>query len=172
MTGNRNRFITLLAVAVATAVLGSTLLAGPAGAHTFHGATKERAHIKHRAKRQIGAPYRSGGTSPKGFDCSGFTRWVFKKHGSRLPHNSFDQFKLADRRKGVMRIKRRRNLQVGDLVFHKTGSERVGHAGIYIGKGKFISATTSNGVQVDSLWDRYYWGKRWVGGTRLRVTQR
>jgi cell wall-associated NlpC family hydrolase len=173
MTGNsRHQFMATVATATIAALIGATMLVGTASAHHFDDVRKQRMHIKHRAKSQIGAPYRSGGTTPRGFDCSGFTRWVFKRHGSRLPHSSQQQFRLARSRPGVKRIWTRYRLQIGDLVFHKTGRARIGHAGIYIGDGRFISATTSEGVQVASVWDRHYWGQRWVGATRLRVTQR
>ena len=75
------------------------------------------------------------------------------------------------KRRGHKRIWRRARLEPGDLVFHKTTSARVGHAGIYIGKGKFISATSSEGVRVRSLYDSY-WGPRWVGATRVPAIQR
>jgi cell wall-associated NlpC family hydrolase len=95
-----------------------------------------------------------------------FTRWVFWGHGARLPRTSIDQFRLA-RRRGFRRIWKRTNLKVGDLVFHRTGGRRVGHVGIFIGRGRFISATSSRGVRVRSIWDRYYWGPRWVGAVRV-----
>jgi peptidoglycan endopeptidase LytE len=125
--------------------------------------------LKERARSVIGTPYSYGGTSRSGFDCSGFTRWTFLKHGADLPHSAQAQFDLASR-KGVARIWKRSHLKVGDLVFHHTTSAQVGHAGMYIGHGKFISATSSGGVQVRSLWDPYYWGPRWVGATRLKIT--
>jgi cell wall-associated NlpC family hydrolase len=161
----------VISIAVA-AVVASTFAQAEGLAHVGESVRRERLHIKHRAKSQIGAPYRSGGSSPSGFDCSGFTTWVFKGHGARLPHDSMRQFRLA-RRDRPRRIWKRKNLHVGDLVFHKTSRhERVGHVGIYIGNNRFISSTSSGGVQVTSIYDRYYWGRRWVGATRLPVTQR
>jgi hypothetical protein len=156
------------AVVLAASVL---LFPGPSisvSAHTQNG-FEQRQHIRKRARSQIGAPYRSGGTSPRGFDCSGFTRWVFSRHGASLPHSSSRQFAMA-RRNGYKRVWKRRNLKVGDLVFHDTGSGRVGHAGIYMGDGRFISATSSGGVRVRSLRDSY-WGPRWVGATRTPSTR-
>jgi peptidoglycan DL-endopeptidase LytE len=151
------------------AMVGSTTI--HADAHAPGAASRERRHVKRRARSQIGTNYSSGGSSPSGgFDCSGFTRWTYLDHGARLPHSSMDQFQLASRN-GNRRVWRRRNLKVGDLVFHKTTSARVGHAGIYVGRGKFISSTSSGGVRRRSIWDPYYWGPRWAGATRLRVTR-
>jgi peptidoglycan endopeptidase LytE len=107
--------------------------------------------------------------SPGGFDCSGLTKWTFKRHAS-LPHSAGSQFRLAGER-GAKRVWRRANLRKGDLVFFDTTSSRIGHAGVYIGHGRFVSATTSSGVKKDSVWDPYYWGPRYVGATRLRVTR-
>jgi cell wall-associated NlpC family hydrolase len=153
-------------VAVGLVVLG----AGPAVGHTPDW-RQDRRHVKRRALSQVGAPYRSGGESPQGFDCSGLTRWTFKDIGTMLPHSSMEQFDLA-KKNGYKRIWKRGDLEVGDLVFHKTTSARVGHAGIYLGHGRFISTTTSEGVRVRSLYDPYYWGRRWVGGVRVPATAR
>jgi cell wall-associated NlpC family hydrolase len=154
-----------------TMLFASPALAQQLGAQSKqrNTAQHERRHVRSRARSQIGAPYSYGGTSPHGFDCSGFTRWTFERL-SNLPHSSSAQFDLAQRR-GYKRIWKRSRLKVGDLVFHHTTSARVGHAGIYIGHGRFISATTSDGVRVRSLFDRSYWGPRWVGGTRVPATQ-
>lgn len=145
------------------------LLAGgatPASAHTKHKVLEQRTHIKKRARSQIGAPYSYGGSSPRGFDCSGFSRWTFDGHGAKLPRSSMEQFRLA-KRDGFRRIWKKKKLRRGDLVFHKTTSARVGHVGIYIGNGRFISSTSSNGVRVRSIYDPYYWGPRFVGATRV-----
>lgn len=142
----------------------------PAGAHHIEDHLKQRAHVEQRARGQIGAPYSYGGSSPSGFDCSGFTRWVFAQHGANLPHSSSAQFEMGTR-EGFKRVYKRSNLKEGDLVFHKTTGARVGHAGIYVGDGKFVSSTSSEGVRVRSLYDSY-WGPRWVGGTRVPATRR
>ena len=158
----------LTSLALSTAVVWSSI--APADAHTPDKAWRARKHVKKRVKRQLGAPYRYGGGSPGGFDCSGLTSWVFEGHGSPLPHSAARQFALAGER-GAKRIWSRRRLKKGDLVFFDTTSSRVGHAGIYIGHGTFISSTSSRGVRRSSVWDPYYWGPRYVGATRLRATQ-
>ena len=149
--------------------VGSTSTTTEVEAHELADANKQRSHIEDRARSQIGAPYSYGGTSPSGFDCSGFTRWVYMDHGANLPHSSDAQFELAGSN-GYKRVWDRADLRVGDLVFHDTSSGRIGHVGIYVGGGRFISATSSEGVQVRSLYDSY-WGPRWVGATRVPATR-
>ena len=166
MRGSHTRHSTLkFAVTTIIAALVASLAVAPAQAHERSNVFKQRRHIKSRAKSAAGSPYSSGGTSRRGFDCSGYTMWTYEGHGQRLPHSSSEQFNLA-KRSGYKRIWKRKNLKKGDLVFHKTTSARVGHAGIYVGHGSFISSTSSDGVRVRSLYDRYYWGRRWVGGVR------
>jgi cell wall-associated NlpC family hydrolase len=170
MRGSHTRHSTLkFAVTTIVAALVASLAVAPAQAHERSNAFKQRRHIKERGKSALGSPYRYGGTSRRGFDCSGFTQWTYEGHGQNLPHSSSEQFKLA-KRPGYKRIWKRKSLKKGDLVFHKTTSARVGHAGIYVGRGKFISSTSSEGVRVRSLFDRYYWGRRWVGGVRTPST--
>jgi cell wall-associated NlpC family hydrolase len=154
---------TIYPVAANAAALGVSTTTNNSDVH------RTRRNVRERARSQIGASYYYGGSSPRAFDCSGFTMWTFKRLAN-LPHNSSDQFNLA-RRRGYRRIWKRKNLKVGDLVFHHTTSARVGHAGVYLGHGRFISATTSDGVRVRSLYDRYYWGPRWVGAVRVRATR-
>lgn len=140
-------------------------LAVPAQAATYR---EMRDKIRDRARSQLGASYRSGGTSPSGFDCSGFTKWTFGKWTS-LPHSSSDQFSLG-RRSNFKRVWKRKRLNKGDLVFFKTTRARIGHVGVYLGKNRFISATSSSGVIVNSIYDKYYWGSRYVGATRTPLT--
>ncbi len=168
MSAGSTRTRAKLVATITGIVLAGT--AAPAGAHHVRDHVKERNHVEARARGQIGSGYSYGGSSPGGFDCSGFTRWVFAGHGASLPHSSQAQFDMGTRA-GFKRVYKRQNLKEGDLVFHKTTSARVGHAGIYVGGGKFISATSSSGVQVRSLYDSY-WGPRWVAATRVPATRR
>lgn len=103
------------------------------------------------AKRFLGVGYVYGGSSPKGFDCSGFTSYVYKNFGIEIPRTSFEQSKA-----GVAVEKN--DLQVGDLVLFKTlGSKKVNHAGIYIGDGNFIHSSSGSGeVRIDTLLTGYY----------------
>lgn len=156
-------------VTLVVAALASSIFITPAEAHERSNAFKQRDHIKKRGKSAVGTPYRYGGTSRRGFDCSGFTQWTFDGHGQNLPRTTSEQFDLG-RKPDYKRIWKRKRLKRGDLVFHKTTSARVGHAGIYVGRGKFVSTTSSEGVRVRSLYDPYYWGKRWVGAVRTPST--
>lgn len=148
--------------AAAACVVAATLtVAAPAAATP----DVEPVKIERLARSVIGTPYSYGGGTPAGFDCSGFTSWVYSHVGVTLPHSSSAQYGLAGS-DGFTRIESIEDLQVGDLVFHATGGSGVGHVGIYVGDGMFISATSSEGIQERSLSDSY-WGPLWVGGVRV-----
>lgn len=117
--------------------------------------------LTNTAKDYIGAPYRYGGTSiTTGIDCSAYTQLVFSKLGISLDRTSRAQYQ-----QGIPVSKS--DLQEGDLVFFNTSGSSISHVGIYLGNGKFISATTSSGVDIDKLDDPYYWGSRYVGAKRV-----
>jgi cell wall-associated NlpC family hydrolase len=162
------RYIALLVIA--SAALAS--IATPAAAHEKGNFKKARKHIKRRVASAKGSPYSYGGTSKSGFDCSGLTTWVFRGHGANLPRTSLAQFYIPKHRPRARRVWKKRNLKKGDLVFHKTTGARVGHVGIYVGNGKFISTTSSRGVRAQSIRDPYYWGPRFVGAVRVANTRR
>lgn len=109
--------------------------------------------------RYLGVPYVYGGTTASGFDCSGFTRHVFRTAGIELPRTADSQFEIG-RPVSVSR------LRPGDLVFFTTYAPGASHSGIYIGDGKFISATSSRGIAIDRI-DSSYWGARYVGARRI-----
>jgi cell wall-associated NlpC family hydrolase len=117
---------------------------------------RERARIVTFARRYLGTRYSYGGVSPSsGFDCSGFTRFVYAHFGITLPHYSGGQFTLG-RRVG------RRALRLGDLVFF----DGLGHVGIYVGGGRFIHAPhTGTRVSIDPL-DGWY-GAEYDGARSL-----
>ena len=120
--------------------------------------------IKEIGLSQIGAPYSYGGTTPAGFDCSGFTSWVYSHVGVTLPHSSSAQYSLGGSGDFIT-VASIEDLKIGDLVFHGDASD-IQHVGIYVGNNEFISTTSSSGLQVRSLFDSY-WGPLWVGGVRL-----
>lgn len=115
--------------------------------------TDLRQQIIDYSKKLIGIKYVYGGSSTKGFDCSGFVSYVYKKFGLTLPRAS------KDMGKGGNSVKKA-DLQLGDLVFFDTngGLNGINHVGIYIGNSKFIHASSSLGrkVTISSLNDKYY----------------
>ena len=120
------------------------------------------ANIVAYAKKYLGYKYVSGGSSPDdgGFDCSGFTKYVYNHFGITISRTSAEQSK-----NGVAVSKS--NLKAGDLVFFKTTSAPVGHVGIYIGNNKFIhAANPKKGVLITSLSDSYY-SARYVTARRI-----
>lgn len=111
------------------------------------------------ARKYLGYKYVYGGSSPStGFDCSGFTSYVFKQHGISLNRTAAGQYS-----NGV--AVSRSNLQPGDLVMF--GKSRINHVAIYIGGGQIIHASTpSTGVRIDSLSTGYY-NNNYVGARRI-----
>lgn len=115
------------------------------------------------ATNWIGTPYRAGGDSKRGTDCSGLAYQVFRKvYHTQLPRNTED---LKDKSNKVAK----RNLREGDLVFFTSSrsGRKVAHVGIYLKDGKFIHASTSKGVMVSNLNENYY-TKHWISGGRMR----
>ena len=107
-----------------------------------------------------GAPYRSGGTDPAGFDCSGFVKYVFGQNGVAVPRTVSDQFH-AGRQVGAPQ------LEPGDLVFFTTVSPGASHVGIAIGGDEFVHAPSSTGaVRVERM-SASYWARRFVGARRV-----
>lgn len=123
---------------------------------------KDNHQLYVESSKWLGVPYRGGGTSKRGTDCSGFTSNLYKKvYHKKLERSSDDQ-----RKKDCHKISKR-NLREGDLVFFHNGRKKrtASHVGIYLKDNKFIHASTSRGVIVSSLNEDYY-QKHWLGGGR------
>lgn len=104
-------------------------------------------------------PYKAGGLSKRGIDCSGFVYLTFRNQlGRPLPRTTKAQY--ANSRKIS-----KSDLQAGDLVFFKTGSKQL-HVGIYLTEGRFLHASSSKGVMVSSL-SNVYWHKNFLSARRI-----
>lgn len=115
------------------------------------------------SSKWLGVPYRYGGTSKRGTDCSGLTYAIYKKVYHKKLQRSSEEQRTEDCRKVT-----KRNLQEGDLVFFHNGrkKKKASHVGIYLKNGKFIHASTSQGVIVSQL-DEPYYQKCWMQGGRI-----
>lgn|GEM_PF-258876 len=145
----------------ASALLAAVLLFGTASALQAKEAEPEaETPLMQIVGDLLGVRYKSGGSTPKGFDCSGFTRYVFEKlAGIKLNRRSADQ---ATQGAKVAKDK----LREGDLVFFKTNGKSISHVGIYIGDGKFAHASSKKGITITPLNDKYY-AKRYVTARRI-----
>ncbi len=111
------------------------------------------------ARSLEGTPYRYGGQSERGFDCSGYVKYVFlNTTGIDLPRTAAEQYRRGN-------PVSREDAKPGDLVFFQGGGQ-INHSGIYLGGGKFISSTSSSGVMTTSV-NGAYWAKHFYGYSRI-----
>ncbi|MBI3400230.1 MAG: C40 family peptidase [Acidobacteria bacterium] len=107
-----------------------------------------------------GAPYRNGGSDPKGFDCSGFIQYVFSRYNLFVPREVRDLYKMGKSLKPDQ-------LTAGDLVFFTTTEPGASHVGMAIGGDQFVHAPSTTGVvRVEHL-SASYWSQRFLGARRL-----
>jgi cell wall-associated NlpC family hydrolase len=117
----------------------------------------QRSRIVRTAERYKGVPYRFGGATPQGFDCSGYVMFVYKQNGILLPRSVGGQFN-AGKRIGF------RQAEPGDLVFFKTSRKhRLSHVGIYMGDRQFIHAPRTGKKVSYADMGKPYWKKRYIG---------
>ena len=110
-----------------------------------------------------GTPYRLGGTTKKGIDCSAFSQFLFASvYGSSIPRTAREQYNLSDRIS-------RTQLKEGDLIFFNTRGG-ISHVGIYLQNNKFVHASTSGGVMISDIFEEY-WARKFVGVGRLKGSQ-
>ncbi|MEN9742366.1 MAG: hypothetical protein RLZZ65_171 [Bacteroidota bacterium] len=135
---------------------------GPQLSRQMVGSAEQKALIS-EAEKHLGVAYLSAGSDPNGFDCSGFTQYVFAKQGFNLPRRAADQYKTVV-------IIEANEAQAGDLVFFSNGGE-VNHVGILINeKGaptQMIHASSSKGISITDVANSTYWSTRVVGYGRM-----
>ena len=119
--------------------------------------------LAHVVKGYLGVPYKWGGTTRAGMDCSAFARAVFRKtYGIELPRTTKQIYRLG------RPVSRRQDLKPGDLVFFRNTSSGPGvsHVGIYLSKGHFAHIGVSTGATITPL-DHPYFHRRYVGARRV-----
>ena len=150
----------LIALCLAGAVLGLGCAGSSGGppptprSDFSGGASAQRVEIVRAAESMIGRPYRSGGASPSGFDCSGLVLFSYAKAGIEgLPHSA----RALESHAQAVAIE---DLQPGDLLFFHLSGRKASHVGIYMGERAFVHAPSS-GKRVERVsFDHVYWGKR------------
>ena len=127
------------------------------------GSSRPDATLIDTALNLRGVPYRNGGTDPTGFDCSGFTQFVFAQHGIVLPRDVHNQFEVGTKIKLD-------DVKAGDLVFFHTIARGPSHVGIVVSDDEFIHAPSSTGVvRVEHL-SSTYWSRRFISARRINQT--
>jgi hypothetical protein len=140
----------------AALLLAGGLCCSPPHVRTGSLAEGRRGHVLETARRYLGTPYRYGGETPDGFDCSGFVMFVYERNGLRLPRATAEQYRSG-------RPVPRRALGPGDLVFFSISGGRISHVGIYAGGGSFIHAPSSGKRVSYARLDNGYWKARYAG---------
>jgi cell wall-associated NlpC family hydrolase len=111
------------------------------------------------ARSQLGVPYRYGGATPAGFDCSGLVLYAYRDAGVALPRTAADQMAAT----APLTLE---NAEAGDLLFFRDG-DRTSHVAIYLGAGQFVHApSTGKNVSIDSLGSSY-WRMRFARAGRV-----
>jgi len=111
------------------------------------------------ALAHLGTPYRNGGSSPGGFDCSGFTQWVFAQHGLALPRETREQY-------GWGAAIDAHDIAPGDLIFFSTVAPGASHVGIALDADRFVHAPSARGVVRIERRSSTYWRRRYLGARR------
>lgn len=146
-------------------LLGGCAANWPALGASSGQATETGAEIAGLAKGLVGAPYRFGGDSPSGFDCSGLVEYVHERVGLDVPREVDAQYAQSA-------PVPTRELAPGDLVFFRIAGTRISHVGIYVGGGRFVHAPSSGGEVEFSRLKNAYWWNRFAGAGRYFGGQR
>ena len=137
---------------------GAPVAPGSLTAHRYDGRAVAEFALAFR-----GVPYRSGGATPAGFDCSGLVQYVFAQYGINVPRVVEEQWHVGDKIKP-------RDIKPGDLLFFSTKGPGASHVAIALDGERFVHAPNSTGVvRVEAL-SSTYWGSRYLGARRVNST--
>ena len=112
------------------------------------------------AEKLKGKPYRYGGVTPEGFDCSGLIHYAYRQIGKSIPRTTEGQYRATERIS-------MEDLRPGDLLFFRISSRKLSHVGLYAGNRRFIHASTSKKRVADASLEEAYWNKRLIGAGRI-----
>ena len=143
------------------AARAATLSTGQFGQYSQYGQSGQSAQILTVAREMLGQSVVWGGASPaQGFDCSGLVQYVYRQTGINLPRTADIQFLVG-------RTVSPASLQPGDLVYYTTYEPGASHVGIYIGRGKFIHTSFSQGIVAIADMNDSYFVQRYYGAKRV-----
>jgi cell wall-associated NlpC family hydrolase len=156
-------FAPVLAVIALGLTSCSSLPRGPEGTPGIaQPADPVRSQVVFTAMQMVGVPYRWGGSTPQGFDCSGLVQYAYSNAGLRLPRTAAAQMDAS----APVTLEK---AQAGDLLFFRDGS-RTSHVAIYLGDGRFVHApSTGNQVSLDSFGNAY-WRMRFARAGRVATS--
>jgi LysM repeat protein len=165
LTGSRLRIGQRLALASPEPDPSPLLLPGDASEDEVIGlATVASSELEQVAFNYLSTPYRFGGNSSKGIDCSAFVQKVFREVDVNLPRSAREQFREGEE-------VGRDDLQPGDLLFFRTYAKYPSHVGIYLGDGKMIHASSRSRRVVVTDIDFPYYRKRFIGAKRITLLE-
>ena len=157
ISGNVAKILAATLAAVSLHACGTAPVKGPqyAGGSDQYETTPARHEVVRIAEQLIGTPYRYGGNSPRGFDCSGLVEYTHRQVGIDVPRTTGSQLAQA-------RIPERHALLPGDLLFFHIDAQKSRHVGIYEGDGVFIHAPSSGKHVSRASLENPFWSRRLV----------